>query len=71
MKLFIFNLFKNALGAFTGQLIGLNVLDADVAVWKQAAAAGLGSILLGLYNWATPPDAPGKYLGRNAQGDTP
>lgn len=56
------NILKNGIGAFTGSLIGVNVFDAHVAVWKQAAGAGIGAILLGVYNWATPPTALGKYV---------
>jgi hypothetical protein len=63
MKL-ILNILKNGIGAFTGSLIGLNVLDASVAVWKQAGAAGLGAILLGIYNWSTPATALGKFTER-------
>lgn len=55
------NILKNGIGAFVGSLIGLNVFDANVAVWKQAGGAGLGAILLGVYNWATPAGAPGKF----------
>lgn len=51
---------KNAIAAFTGQLIGLNMLDAGVAVWKQASAAGLASLIVSVYNWASGDSAPGK-----------
>jgi hypothetical protein len=51
------NIIKNGIGAFAGSLIGLNVLSADVAVWKQAGGAGLGAIIIGIYNWAGAPGA--------------
>lgn len=31
--------------AFTGSLAGLNLLDAEVGVWKTAAATGIGALL--------------------------
>ena len=53
----VINIIKNGIGAFTGSLVGLNVLEADVAVWKQAVGAGLGAIILGVYNWTKLPGA--------------
>ena len=56
MKLAL-NILKNGIGAFTGSLIGLNVLDASVTVWKQAAGAGIGAVIIAVYNWASLPGA--------------
>lgn len=56
MKAFALNLFKNALGAFLGQLVGLPLLDAHVDTWKKAAAAAIGAVIIGLYNWTNPND---------------
>lgn len=40
--------------ATTGQLIGLPLLDMDVAAWKPVAAAGLGALVNLAYRWAEP-----------------
>ena len=56
----VLNILKNGIGAFTGSLIGANVFNADIAVWKQAGGAGIGAVILGVYNWATPTGAVGK-----------
>lgn len=48
--------FRKALATFvfatTGQLVGLPLLDVDVAVWKSVAAAGLGALLNLAYRWS-------------------
>lgn len=47
---------KKALATFvfstTGVLIGINVLDADLELWKLVASTGIGSLLNFLYRWS-------------------
>ena len=38
--------------ATLGCLVGLPILDADVATWKVAIATGAGSVLNLLYRWS-------------------
>ena len=40
--------------ATTGQLIGLPLLDMDVAAWKPVAAAELDALVNLAYRWAEP-----------------
>lgn len=35
-----------------GLLVGVNVLDVDMATWKVVASTGLGSLLNLAYRWA-------------------
>lgn len=48
--------FRKALATFvfatTGQLVGLPLLDVDVAVWKSVAASGVGALLNLAYRWS-------------------
>ena len=47
---------KKAVATFifstTGVLIGVNILDADVEIWKLAASTGIGSLINFAYRWA-------------------
>ena len=47
---------RRALATFVfatgGQLIGLSVLDMDVAAWKPVVSAGIGSLINLAYRWA-------------------
>lgn len=36
----------------TGMLIGVNLLDVDMATWKLIASTGAGSLLNLAYRWA-------------------
>lgn len=40
--------------AAAGQLVGLGVLDMDVAAWKPIVSAGLGALINLAYRWAEP-----------------
>lgn len=48
--------FRKALATFvfatTGQLVGLPLLDVDIAVWKSVAASGVGALLNLAYRWS-------------------
>jgi hypothetical protein len=48
--------FRKALATFvfatTGQLVGLPLLDVDVAVWKSVVASGVGALLNLAYRWS-------------------
>ena len=48
--------FRKALATFvfatTGQLVGLPLLDVDVAAWKSVAASGFGALLNLAYRWS-------------------
>lgn len=48
--------FRKALATFvfatTGQLVGFPILEVDVAVWKTAAASGVGALLNLAYRWS-------------------
>mgnify|MGYP006921356249 CR=1 FL=1 len=38
--------------ASIGQLVGVAVFDADIAVWKLAVGNGIGALLNLVYRWA-------------------
>lgn len=59
--------FKKACATFifasTGCLIGFNVMDVDVEVWKTAVGTGLGALVNLAYRWSE-----SALKERNAEG---
>jgi hypothetical protein len=35
-----------------GMLVGVNILDVDIATWKLVASTGIGSVLNLVYRWS-------------------